>query len=87
MADTAESVQRWRRGQFAAAQKQRELSAREGPKPMQAIAEALAALTALEAMGQWPAPRDPGAELAVDRVRQRWSRIKTRARAAHSRAS
>jgi hypothetical protein len=82
MADTRESVQRWRRGQVAAARLQRELAAAEGPRPEQSIAEALSALDALAAMGLWPGPRDPIAERAVEHVRQRWTRIETRARLA-----
>jgi hypothetical protein len=51
-----------------------------GPDSEQAVAEALAALDALEAMGAWPGPRDPLSELAVEVVRRRWARIQTRAR-------
>jgi hypothetical protein len=82
MVDTPEAVQRWRRGQLAAEQRQRELMMREGPRPKQAIAEALSALHALASMGKWPGPRDPVAESEVARVRERWTRIGKRARAA-----
>jgi hypothetical protein len=47
---------------------------------VQAVAEALAALDALEAMGAWPGPRDLLSEQAVEVVRRRWARIGTRAR-------
>ena len=63
-------------------QRQRELMMREGPRPKQAIAEALSALHALASMGKWPGPRDPVAESEVARVRERWTRIGKRARAA-----
>lgn len=82
MTDTRATIQRWRAGQAAAAVRQRELLAVEGARPEQAVAEALAALNALEALGQWPGPRDAVSEEAVLVVRRRWARIQTRARAA-----
>ena len=82
MADTRAAIQRWRAGHAAAALRQRELLAAEGARPEQAVAEALAAINALEALGQWPGPRDAVSEQAVEVVRRRWARIQTRARAA-----
>ena len=63
-----------------AAERSRELVAREGPLPAQAVAEALSAVTALETMGIWPGPRDPVSEAAVLQVRRRWARIQQRAK-------
>jgi hypothetical protein len=74
-----QALRRWRAGQQAAARRQRELLRAEGPRPDRAVAEALAALEALEAMGLWPGPRDPVSERAVERVRRRWARIEHRA--------
>jgi hypothetical protein len=74
------AVRRWRQGQQAAADRQRELMRTQGPDSDQAVAEALAALDALEAMGMWPGPRDPLSEQAVEVVRRRWARIQTRAK-------
>jgi hypothetical protein len=71
-----------RRGQQAAAARQRELMHAEGPRPEQAVAEALAAAAALAAAGEWPRPRDPVSERAVEEVRSRWARIEQRARQA-----
>jgi hypothetical protein len=85
MTDDRFSIRRWRAGQQAAAQLQRELSAREGARPARAIAESFAALNALEAMGLWPGPRDPSSERGVQRVRARWARMERRARRARSR--
>jgi hypothetical protein len=82
VAETREAFMRWRSGQAAAAARQRELLARQGARPEQAVAEALAALDALQAMGQWPGPRDPISERAVAVVRERWARIGTHARQA-----
>ena len=82
MADTRAAIQRWRSGHEAAARRQLELLAAEGPHPAQAVAEALAAINALEATGEWPGPRDAVSEAAVAMVRRRWARIQTRARAA-----
>lgn len=79
---SANPVARMRRGHAAAAARQRELSREEGPRPEQAVAEALSALAALEAMGMWPGPRDPVSERGVAAVRDRWARIQRRARAA-----
>jgi hypothetical protein len=72
---------RWRAGQRAAEQRQRELVASEGPRPDQAVTEALAALEALAAMGMWPGPRDPVREEGVELVRRRWAKMGQRARA------
>jgi hypothetical protein len=69
-----------RRGHAAAAAKKRQLDQEEGPRPHQAMAEALSALNALAEMGLWPAPRDPAAERAIEEVRRRWARIGKRAR-------
>jgi hypothetical protein len=82
MADTKARILRWRAGHQAAERRQRELLAEEGPNPAQAVAEALDALAVLEAMGQWPSPRDAVSERAVGVVRRRWVRIQNRARAA-----
>jgi hypothetical protein len=71
-----------RRGQQVAAARRRELMRVEGPRPEQAVAEALAAAAALAAAGQWPGPRDPVSERAVEEVRSRWVRIERRAREA-----
>lgn len=73
-------MKRWRLGQAAAAERQRRLLAEEGPRPTQAVAECLAALSALKAMGLWPGPRDPIAERAVEQVRRRWAKVQKRAR-------
>jgi hypothetical protein len=79
------AVIRWRKGQAAAAERQRELLHAEGPRPEQAVAESLAALNALTEMGLWPGPRDPASERAVSEVRSRWARIQRRARASRQR--
>lgn len=63
------------RGFRAAGLRQRELLRAEGPRPRQAVAEAIAASAALVAAGTWPGPRDPVSESAVERVRRRWVRI------------
>ena len=68
-----------------AASRSRELAAREGPRPEQAVAEALSALSALAKMGVWPGPRDPVSEAAVLEVRRRWARIQKRAKQARTR--
>jgi hypothetical protein len=73
--DERTALQRWRRGQTAAAQRQNELASLEGARPEQAIAESLAALNALAEMGLWPGPRDPVSERQVEAVRARWARI------------
>jgi hypothetical protein len=83
--DQAAAVRRWKRGHDLAAERSRELAAREGPRPAQAVAEALSAASALETMGMWPAPRDPVSEAAVLQVRRRWARIQQRAKQARSR--
>lgn len=75
-------ILRMRRGQRAAAERQRELLRVEGPRPRQAVAEALAAAAALAAEGKWPGPRDPVSERAIEEVRRRWVRIERRARQA-----
>ena len=77
-------IARMRRG-HRAAERQRELLRAEGPRPEQAVAEALAAAAALAAQGKWPAPRDPVSERAVDGVRRRWVRIARNARQTRSR--
>lgn len=79
--DEGERIRRWRRGAQAAEEVQRQLRAAEGPRPAQAVAECLSALSALEAMGRWPGQRDPISEQLVQEVRQRWARIQRRARA------
>jgi len=73
------------RGQQAAAARQRQLMRDEGPRPEQAIAEALAAVSALAGQGKWPGPRDPASERAVEEVRHRWARIEHRAKQARQR--
>jgi len=78
--DQAALVKRWRLGQAVAAERQRRLLAEEGPRPAQAVAESLSALSALEAMGLWPGPRDEISELGVERVRRRWSKVQKRAK-------
>ena len=83
--DEALEVRRWRRGQAAAERRQRELTLLEGCQPSRAVAESLAALDALAAMGLWPGPRDPAAEHEVEQVRRRWARIQRRAKRAHRR--
>jgi hypothetical protein len=70
-----DAVLRMIRGFRAAGVRQRALLRAEGPRPAQAIAEAIAAAAALAAQGKWPGPRDPVSERAVDKVRQRWARI------------
>jgi IS5 family transposase len=54
----------------------------EGPRPEQAVAEAISATVALAAQGKWPGPRDAVAERAVEKVRRRWLRIAQNARQA-----
>lgn len=78
--DQAALVKRWRLGHAAAAERQRRLLAEEGPRPAQAVAESLAALNALEAMGLWPGPRDEIAERGVEQVRRRWAKVQKRAK-------
>jgi hypothetical protein len=80
--DDDNPILRMRRGQQAAAERQRELMRLEGPRPEQAVAEALAAAAALAAEGKWPGPRDPVSERAVEEVRRRWVRIEQHARQA-----
>lgn len=75
-------ISRMRRGQQAAAARQRELMRAEGPRPQQAVAEALAAAAALATAGKWPGPRDAVSERGVEEVRRRWVRIEQRARQA-----
>lgn len=70
-----DAVKRMLRGFSAAATRQREFLRAEGPRPEQAVAEALAAAAALAEEGRWPAPRDPVSELAVEQVRRRWALI------------
>jgi hypothetical protein len=78
--DEAALVKRWRLGHAAAAERQRRLLAEEGPRPAQAVAESMAALNALEAMGLWPGPRDEISERGVERVRRRWAKVQQRAK-------
>jgi len=79
--DEGERVRRWRRGMRTAEEIQRQLRAAEGPRPAQAVAECLSALSALDAMGMWPGELDPISKRQVDDVRRRWARIEHRARA------
>lgn len=65
-----------------AAARQRELLRAEGPRPEQAVAEAIAAAEALADEGKWPAPRDPVSERAVEEVRRRWALIEHNAKRA-----
>jgi hypothetical protein len=78
-------VRRWLRGQAAASVRERAVARREGARPEQAVAEALAALNALAAMGLWPGPRDLFSERQVEEVRRRWGRIQRRAKKLASR--
>lgn len=73
-------MKRWRHGQAVAADRQRRLLAEEGPRPVQAVAESLSALNALETMGLWPGPRDEISELGVEQVRRRWAKVQKRAK-------
>jgi len=70
------------RGFRAAGARKLELMRAEGPRPAQAVAEAIAASAALAAQGHWPGPRDPVSDRAVERVRRRWVRIAQNARQA-----
>lgn len=81
------AVRRWLHGQAMAAARSRQAAAAEGPDPAQAVAEALAAVNALAAMGLWPGPRDPASEAAVIEVRRRWARIQKRAMRDRKRAT
>jgi hypothetical protein len=76
------AVARMLRGQRAAGARQRELLKAEGPRPEQAVAEAISAAAALAAQGTWPAPRDAVSERGVERVRRRWVRIAQNAKQA-----
>ncbi|MEO7330557.1 MAG: hypothetical protein ABI193_18425 [Minicystis sp.] len=78
-------ILRMLRGQRAAAARARELMRAEGPRPEQAVAEALAGAAALAVEGKWPAPRDPVSERGVEEVRRRWVHIARRALAARAR--
>jgi hypothetical protein len=78
--DEAARVKRWRLGHEAAAERQRRLLAEEGPRPAQAVAESLSALSALAKMGLWPGPRDEISERAVEQVRRRWAKVQQRAK-------
>jgi hypothetical protein len=84
-ADQAAAIKRWRRGQALAAARSREVSAREGPRPALAVAEAISAVNALAAMGAWPGSRDVVSESAVLQVRRRWARIEKNAKQARTR--
>lgn len=77
-----DAIARMIRGFRATAIRQRELLVAEGPRPEQAVAEAIAAADALAEEGKWPAPRDPVNERAVEGVRRRWVRIGQNARQA-----
>jgi hypothetical protein len=70
-------VRRWRDGQTRAARRQHQLTAREGARPGQAVAEALSASAAIQAT-----PRDPVAVRGVENVRRRWVRVQQRAKQA-----
>jgi hypothetical protein len=80
--DERARIAKFRAGQKAAAARKLELARAEGPRPEQAIAEALDARDALAEMDLWPDPRDAVSERAVREVRRRWARIQTHARAA-----
>lgn len=79
--DEREAIRRLREGHRAAEDRQRDLARSEGPRPEQAVREAMDALEALREMGMFPAPRDPASERAVAAVRRRWARIGRRSRA------
>jgi hypothetical protein len=83
--DERARIRRWRRGHQMAEQRQRHLQAVEGPRPERAVAESLSALNALDEMGQWPGPRDPVSEQAVERVRRRWALVQRRAKQSRTR--
>ena len=68
-----------RAGHAAAAARKRQLLRAEGPQPERAVALAQAAIEALMVMGQFPGPRDPVSERAVEVVRARWVAIQRRA--------
>jgi hypothetical protein len=72
-------IRRLRRGQLAAARRQLELCAAEGPNPEQAVAEALAAFDLVCRGKSQPSERDPVSEREVTEVRRRWARIQKRA--------
>jgi hypothetical protein len=61
MSRASSDVVRWRKGQAAAAARQRELLRTEGPNPEQAVAESLAALNALDALESREPPVPPEA--------------------------
>jgi hypothetical protein len=82
MHDERQRVKQWLAGQRAAAEVQLELLAQEGPRVERAVAQSIAALEALRAMGRWPGPRDPESERAVKEVRARWARVQRHARKA-----
>jgi hypothetical protein len=75
MVSEKDAVKRMLSGFRAAAVRQQELRKDEGPRPQQAVAEAIAAAAALATQHKWPAPRDPVNERAVEGVRRRWVRI------------
>ncbi len=79
---TEDPIARMRRGHAAAGQRQRELMRQEGPRPAQAVVEALSAAAAVAADGAWPSGRDPVSERGIEEVRRRWARIGHRARQA-----
>lgn len=78
------AVRRWLDGHVATAVRIRQAATEEGPNPAQAVAEALSATSALEAMGMWPGPRDSASEAAVLEVRRRWARIQQKAKRARA---
>ena len=59
----------------AATLRQQQLRKVEGPRPQQAVAEAIAAANALATERKWPGPREAVTERAVEGVRRRWVRI------------
>lgn len=79
MSDSKDAVRRFLSGHRAAELRQQALRREQGPQPDQAVAEAIAAVAALAAMGDWPGPRDPASEAAVVQLRRRWVKIEQRA--------
>lgn len=68
----ADAVRRWRTGQLRAAERQRVLVTQQGPRPAQAAAESLSALSAMDL---WPIllPPWPQDQLVTDLVTRRLS--------------
>lgn len=81
----ANAIQKMRQGHAAAAARSQDAARAEGARPLQAVAEALAAAATLAAMGKWPGPRDPVSERSVEEVRRRWAQIEHRAQEARRR--